>query len=101
MTWAKYWTLRDMDEIAQTILRWSGVGYSWVADDLTEAEQRAIRTLTQILELDSTVARTVAGLPWVVDGITVIERHAIESLRRATQADRAYAQMIASLPWVG
>ena len=68
--------------------------FSWVADDLTEAEQRAIGGLAQIHGLDPTVARTVAGLAWVVDDMTSIEQRAVESLYRAAASDRAYAQTI-------
>ena len=74
--------------------------FPWMADGVTEDEQRAIRYLREILQEDPAVARTLLGFPWLADGVTNDESWAIQHLRLILREDPAVAKTLLRFPWL-
>ena len=71
----------------------------WLADGLTEDEQRAIRYLREISREDPAMADTLLGLPWLADGVTNDEAWAVTHLRLMLREDPAMAKVVSESPW--
>ena len=73
----------------------------WVADGVTEAEERVIRTFASVADADDAAfAWVMASLPWFSDGLNVTEQRAVQSLFALRAADPAAAQRVMAFPWV-
>ena len=74
--------------------------FTWLADGVTEDEQRAIRYLREILREDPTVAETLLSFPWLDDGVTEHESWAILQLENIAREDPAVAATLLRFPWL-
>ena len=75
-------------------------GFPWLADGVTEDEQRAASRLREILRQAPTIAATLLGFPWLADGVTEHESWAILQLENIVQEDPAVAEALLSFPWL-
>ena len=74
--------------------------FPWMADGLTEDEQRAIRYLREILEEDRAIAATLLGFPWLADGVTEDESRAVQDLRLTLREDPTVARTLLTFDWL-
>ena len=69
----------------------------WLADEVSEAEARAVTTLAALAVRDLALARTVVGLPWLADEISEAEAAALSTLGELSARNLALAQRVAGL----
>ena len=74
--------------------------FPWLADSVTEDEQRAAYRLREILRQAPTIAETLLGFPWLADGVTEDESWAILQLERIVQEDPTVAKTLLGFPWL-
>ena len=74
--------------------------FPWLADGVTEDEQRAAYRLREILRQAPTIAETLLGFPWLADGVTEDESWAILQLERIVQEDPTVAKTLLGFPWL-
>ena len=75
------------------------MSFAWLADGVTEDENRTVRALQDISREDPAVAETLIGFPWLVDGVTEDESRAIYDLQQILREDPAIAKTLLSFPW--
>ena len=74
--------------------------FPWIADGMTEDEQRAARYLREILREAPAIAETLLGFPWLADGVTEDESWAVTHLRLILREDPAVAETLLGFPWL-
>ena len=75
-------------------------GFTWLADGVTEDEQRAIRYLREILQESPAVAEILLGFTWLDDGATKDESWAIQHLRLILREDPTVVETLLTFPWL-
>ena len=71
----------------------------WLADGVTEDENRAVRALQDILRESPAIVEALLGFPWLVDGVTEDESWGIHHFRGILQEDPAVAETLLGFPW--
>ena len=78
---------------------WTGWGWEWLADGLTEDESLAVRHLREIVREDPHMAKTLLGFPWLADGINKHESSgALYGLLATLRDDPNTAESLLGLP---
>ena len=75
-------------------------GFPWLADGVTEDEQRAASRLREILRQAPAIAETLLAFPWLADGVTEHESWAILQLENIVREDPTVAATLLSFPWL-
>ena len=84
--------------VAVTVSPFSMERLPWVQDGLTGNERRAYDYIQDIAEIDSAMARRIAGAPWLSDGVDNDELQAVLELRGAASRWPEVAPLLATIP---
>jgi hypothetical protein len=79
---------------------------AWIVDGVTENERRALRSLREVFQKDSSWGEALAGLAWFRDGITEHERRALQHVEQVHQRRSSVGVplvdlgiILSDLPW--
>ena len=74
--------------------------FPWVADGMTEDENRAVSSWQDILREDPAIAETLLCFQWLADGVAEHESWAVLHLRVIVREDPAVAKTLLGFPWL-